>query len=195
MDNAGPSLDNRGMQSSLVLSLIGPDQPGHVDAVARAVAQHDGNWIGSRLIRLGGQFAGAVRVDVDTTRVDDLTASLHRLQERGLTIVVTAADEPEASAGPAGQKVLSLHFVGHDRPGLVRDVAAALASRRINVEELETETSSAPMTGEPIFTATALLRLPTDADVDELHEALDTLAAQLDLDLHLDEPTVPQDQP
>jgi glycine cleavage system regulatory protein len=178
------------MQSSLVLTLIGPDKPGIVDMVARVVAGHDGNWIESRLIRLAGQFAGAIRVDADTQRVDALTAALHELQSKGLTVTVQSADAVGVSEQPPDPRTLVLHFVGHDRPGLVRDIAAALASRSINVEELETAASSMPMTGEPMFTATALLRLPTGADEDELHAALDHLADQLGLDLHLDPPTV-----
>ena len=48
---------------SLVMTLIGPDQPGLVDALARVIAAQDANWLDSRMAHLGGQFAGILRVE------------------------------------------------------------------------------------------------------------------------------------
>ena len=42
------------MQVSLVMTVIGKDRPGLVDTMARLVAEHDGNWLESRMCRLGG---------------------------------------------------------------------------------------------------------------------------------------------
>src|SRR5258708_1142979 len=52
----------RVMQLSLVMTVIGEDRPGLVDSVAGIVADHGGNWLESRMSRLGGQFAGILRV-------------------------------------------------------------------------------------------------------------------------------------
>lgn len=43
--------------NDLVLTLIGPDRPGLVEAVADTIAARGGNWVESRMARLGGQFA------------------------------------------------------------------------------------------------------------------------------------------
>ena len=40
--------------TDLVLTLIGPDRPGLVEAVAEVVAAHGGNWLESRMAHLAG---------------------------------------------------------------------------------------------------------------------------------------------
>src|SRR4051812_33136569 len=54
----------RPMQHRLVMTIIGPDRPGLVDSVAGLVEEHKGNWLESRMSRLGGFFAGILRVEV-----------------------------------------------------------------------------------------------------------------------------------
>ena len=52
------------MQIPLVMTIISPDRTGLVEAVARAVADHGGNWLESRMCRLGGDFAGILRIEI-----------------------------------------------------------------------------------------------------------------------------------
>ena len=73
------------MQIPLVMTIIGPDRTGLVEAVARAVADHGGNWLESRMCRLGGEFAGILRVEIPAEKKSALLdafkkfpASLHR---------------------------------------------------------------------------------------------------------------------
>ena len=76
--------------------------------------------------------------------------------------------------------------MGQDRPGIVREISAALAERGVNVEELETDLSSAPMSGEPLFKATAHLRLPADCDSSELLGTLEAIAEDLMVDVRME---------
>jgi glycine cleavage system regulatory protein len=185
--------------TSLVLTVVGLDRPGLVDLLSNTIRRHDANWLESRMAQLAGQFAGIVHVHAPEDRADALTDDLVDLQGQGLLIHVTRSAptpppppppelEAEASleSDAKERQVLTLELIGHDRPGIVRDVAAALAARRINVVELQTQTSSAPMSGEPLFKATATLHAPPGTDADELHDALDQVADSLDLDLSLD---------
>lgn len=174
------------MRASLVLTVIGPDRTGLVEALAAIVARHDANWLESRLARLAGKFAGVLRVDAPTERIPELTDALHRLRDRGLHVVVEATNDPQqAQATP---RTLILNLIGHDRPGIVRDVAHALAHRGVNVVEFHTQVVSAPMTGEPLFKATATLHATPETHLDELRDTLDKIANTLDIDLTLDEP-------
>ena len=60
----------------LVLTLIGPDRPGLVEAVAEVIAGHGGNWLESRMAHLAGQFAGILRVEVPGAQVAPLSVAL-----------------------------------------------------------------------------------------------------------------------
>ncbi len=169
------------MQLPLVLTLVGTDRPGLVESVARVVADHDGNWLESRLCRLGGQFAGIVRILTRTERRAALTAALHALAAEGLTVEIFE-DAPAARPVASG-RAAQLELVGQDRPGIVRQVSATLAARGVNVEELATECVSAPMSGETLFQARAKLRLPDNCDVAALRAELERLAADLLVDI------------
>ena len=48
--------------ATLVLTLIGDDRAGLVNAVAEVVARHGGNWERSQMAELAGKFAGIVLV-------------------------------------------------------------------------------------------------------------------------------------
>src|SRR5262245_21942463 len=113
------------MQRSLVMTVIGQDRPGLVDSVAGLVAENGGNWLESRMSRLGGQFAGILRVEVPRERESDLIVALKGLVSRGLTVVV----HPDLAKAISPQPRLSLlEIVGQDRPGIVREISHALAS-------------------------------------------------------------------
>jgi glycine cleavage system regulatory protein len=173
------------LTQSLVLTLIGADRPGLVEALSRVVAEHGANWLESRMSRLAGKFAGILMVEVPAGSASALTAALEALGAEGLHVVVEAS-EVDAPPGPAA--TLDLRLVGQDRPGIVRDVARALAERKVNVEDLSTGCTSAPMSGETLFHAEARLKLPPGVSVGELRGALEALANDLMVDLTLDRP-------
>jgi glycine cleavage system regulatory protein len=170
------------MQIPLVMTVIGKDRTGLVEAVARLVADHGGNWLESRMCRLGGEFAGILRVHVPSDRRPMLEQALSKLP--GLTIVVRA---DEAAGASAERPLASLEVVGQDRPGIVREVTHALAAHGVNVEELTTECSSAPMSGEPLFQARARLRLPANVPVNALRASLEKAVTGLTVEITLAE--------
>jgi glycine cleavage system regulatory protein len=171
------------MTASLVLTVIGPDRPGIVEALAAAVAAQEGNWVESRMVRLAGQFTGVLRVEVPRERAQTLEASLRRLESEGLRVLLAAAEPEEVAAETPS---ITLELVGQDQPGIVRAISRALASQGVNVEELETSRSSAPMSGERLFRARARLCLPEQGSLDALREALEKLAGELMVDLAWD---------
>ena len=172
--------------ATLVLTVIGDDRAGLVGALAGPIADSGGNWDRSHMARLAGKFAGIVVVTLPAENVDSLAASLEGIQAQGLLdvhIAIAAADGPVDTAS-----LLQLHLVGQDRPGIIREVASALAQREISIEELETSTISAPMSAERLFEATASLRLPVGADLEALQVALEDIANELMVDLDVTSP-------
>lgn len=134
--------------------------------------------------RLAGFFAGILEVSVPAEASASLFKALHELEERGLRVVVEdARGDSEISA----YRELCLELVGQDRPGIVRDISAGLAAAGVNVVELSTECSSAPMSGEPLFSATARLHHPISNSVDELRETLEKIAGNLMVDISIAE--------
>lgn len=138
--------------------------------------------------RLGGQFAGILRVEIPSEREHAFVEGTRGLQVKGLTLVVVP-DVP-GRGGASGQAWV-MELIGQDRPGIVRQISHALAARGVNVEDLHTECVSAPMSGETLFKARALIHVPPGCDVAELRQAMEKVAADLIVDIALSEVRAP----
>ena len=171
------------MKQSLVMTLIGRDRPGLVEAVAAIVDARGGNWEESRMVQLAGQFAGLLRVEAPAEELGALESALRAID--GLSVIV-AREADEAARDDA--RLLDLEVVGQDHGGIVRGLSAALAASGVNVEELESDVVDAPMSGERLFQARARLRAPAALTVDELRSRLERVAADLIVEVSLDEP-------
>jgi glycine cleavage system regulatory protein len=169
------------MKTSLILTLLGPDRPGLVSAVAARATAAGGNWMESRLAQLAGQFAGVVRLEVDPEAAGRLEEALRSLESEGLH--VTSERGREAPA-PALHRV-ELDLVGHDHPGIVQDISAVLARHGVTIEVLETGCEPASMSGEPLFRARAELGVPAGITLHALQDDLEALANELMVDLEL----------
>ena len=167
---------------SLILTVIGDDRPGLVGELAQVISAHQGNWLQSSMAQLAGKFAGIVEVSVDEAQADALRNALGQLA--GLKVTVESA-LPQKSA-LTGRR-LKLALVGHDRIGIVREVSQVLAHHAVNVESLETHTSSAPMSAAVLFHAVAELTAAPDLDVAALTGELERISNDLMVDITLDE--------
>jgi glycine cleavage system regulatory protein len=164
------------------MTIIGPDRPGLVESLATIVAEHRGNWVESRMSHLAGQFAGILRVEIAEVDAGALKGALAALESEGVRTIAFEAEEAVAASGDC----VDLELFGQDRPGIVREIAHSLAEHGVNVEELQTECTSAPMSGERIFKAQARLRIPRDLSLDELRLQLEKIASDLMVDVRLD---------
>ena len=133
------------MQSSFIVTFIGDDRPGLVEQLSSAIERCGGNWQESRLSQLGGKFAGLVLVTLAEDAGDTLEQALKGLASSGISVRVTPAS---VAAAPAAGQRITLAVLGPDRPGIVREISRALAAEQVNVIDMESEVSSAPMSGE-----------------------------------------------
>jgi glycine cleavage system regulatory protein len=173
--------------TDLVLTLIGTDRPGLVEAVAAIVAAHGGNWLESRMTHLAGKFAGILRAELPPERTAAALAALAALESRGLKVVAETAGRPSAPAAGGAPRTMDLELVGLDRPGIVREISHILAANGVNVEELITDRHSAPMSGEMLFEARARVQVPAAADVAALRSALQQVASDFVVEIKLEE--------
>lgn len=169
--------------SSLIVTLIGMDRPGLVALVARVVADHQGNWVESRMAHLAGRFAGILRVDVPADRVDALAAALTHATAGALTITLDRTDAAADAPAAPNAGLTELELVGADHPGIVHAVTAVLLKHGANIWEFESECVAAPMTGTPLFKAKAQITLPEGGRLAALGADLEAIAADLMVEL------------
>jgi glycine cleavage system regulatory protein len=171
------------MSTSIVLTVVSDDHPGIVEAVSDVIAGHGGNWTESSMMSLAGKFAGILLAHLPAARADDFLSALVALESQGIQVVAQRCDsESEMESA----RDYSLELVGQDHPGIVHDITEVLARHGVNVQELETTVQSASMSGESLFIAHASIRLPQEADMDQLQDELEALANELMVDIELE---------
>ncbi|HTZ70067.1 MAG TPA: ACT domain-containing protein [Acetobacteraceae bacterium] len=160
---------------TLILTIVGPDRPGLVRTLSEALAARGGNWLESRMARLGGQFAGIVMVDAP----DSFPADLAGLEAEGFRITVAAAGGGAAVVGP----LLVVEVTGNDRPGIVHEVTRVLAAHGANIEDMTTNVSSGAFSGEALFRAAIVLRAPDEKAVAALTAGLERISNDIMVDV------------
>ena len=172
------------MTTPLVLTFVGDDRPGLVNAISEKVAASGATWLESRSVRLAGKFAGVVLISVPDDRLTELELSLSDLAPTGLRITIERGAAAEAEK-PA--RIVSLDILGRERPGIVRDVTQTLTRLGVNIEEFMSGLESEPFTGAEMFRAHARLGVPEGLDLDDLRKALERLAGEIMVDLAVGE--------
>lgn len=169
------------MTASLVLTFIGHDKPGLVNSLSEIITTAGGSWLESRLAHLAGEFAGIVLVSIPEANAANLATALRSLEEAGLRIMVEPSSTPRPPETRYG--TFDLHLIGHDRPGIVRDVTQALSQLGVNIEEFSSGIESAAFTGETMFRAAARLYVPEGVTSVEVQKVLEQLADEIMVDL------------
>lgn len=169
---------------TLVLTAIGDDQSGLVDALSGVIASHGASWDQSHMSHLAGKFAGIVQISVPEGKVEALVAALEPLEQQGLLDITTSTAPDEA--GRSTGRPMRLELLGQDRVGIIHDLSHALAALGVSIHELQTATGSAPMGGGVLFQATALLEVPADVDQAALRDTVEQLSNELMVDIDIE---------
>lgn len=171
------------MNESLVMTVLGPDRPGIVEAVAEQIRLQGGSWQESRLAHIQDQFAGIIEISLPAGNRDAFEASVSRLEKE---MNLQCRFSVVKSAGEEGKRI-QLECIGQDRPGIVFAISDVLHALNVNVEAMDTSFQDAPMSGEMLFCANFVVRLPDQLDLDLLEERLASIGQELLLDVQIED--------
>lgn len=168
------------MNNYLVISAIGADRPGIVNALSASILEHNCNIVDSRMTVLGGEFAIILMVSGSWDRVAKLEGGLPSLEGKlGLTIISKRTEQ----RGARGKMLPYLvEVISMDHEGIVYNVAEFFSSRHINIEDLSTGSYSAAHTGTPMFNMNMIISIPAEVQLGELREQFTEFCDALNLD-------------
>jgi glycine cleavage system transcriptional repressor len=175
-------MESPSLQKNFVLTLTGPDRIGIVERVTGLLLNYDGNVETSRMARLGGEFAVLMLVSMPSEQCDALDKDLERLTAQGYKVTTTLAERSYAEAHP-GWLPYSIEVEGADHEGIIHQVARYLAQHNINIESMDSETTSAPTTGTPLFTMTAHVVVPPDLSEKNWEAGLQKIGGDMNLEI------------
>lgn len=142
--------------NELVVTVLGRDRAGLVEALSAVVSRHRANWEQSSMAELAGVFAGVVLVRVPAGAVDALLADLDQLEADGLLRL-------EAELAPTTQEVdgqsprYQVAVTGQDSPGIVHEITRQLTDHAISIDSFTSEVVPAPLGGQ-LFNASLVVR-------------------------------------
>jgi glycine cleavage system transcriptional repressor len=79
-----------------------------------------------------------------------------------------------------------LQSISMDTPGIVHSITKYLRDLSINIEDLETDKTAAPLSGTPMFHMKAHIIIPSSVNLSDFKEHLSEIEHQKNLDIHLD---------
>jgi glycine cleavage system transcriptional repressor len=172
------------MQKNFVLTLTGPDRIGIVDRVTGLLLAGGGNVETSRMARLGGEFAILMLVSMAEDRIAGLDANLESLAAEGYKVTTTPAELTYAEAHP-NWLPYRIEVHGADHEGIIHEVAHYLSGRGISIESAESETTSAPVSGSPLFAMTAQVVVPPSSAGSGWEAGLEEIAGHMNLEIRV----------
>ncbi|MEH6550891.1 MAG: ACT domain-containing protein [Pseudomonadales bacterium] len=170
------------MREAAVISFIADDRPGLVELLATTIKNNHGNWQESQLAHMTGKFAGIIKVNIEQNETQGLCDALEALQDNELTVQCTQV----TNLPPSDMHQGHLSLIGNDRPGIIQEIASAMARYHLNIVEMQTVISSAPMAGHQLFAAEITFEVPAELKYETVLDEINDIADALDLDITLD---------
>ncbi len=171
------------METFLVISALGRDQPGLADHLSKIVLDCGCSIRDSRMAVLGSEFAMMLLVSGNWNSIAKLETLLPRLRDTPeLTLQVKRT---EARTGTTNLVPYAVEVVSIDRPGIVHDIANFFARRDINIEDLYTTSYPAPQTGAAMFSLHMTVGIPADTSIATVRGEFMDFCDDLNLDAML----------
>jgi len=164
----------------LVISALGRDHPGLVNALTAPVTETGCNIVDSRMTVLGAEFAVLMLVEGAWSALARLEAQLPGLRER-LGLIITSKRTELQQEGVGGLPY-EVNVVALDHPGIVNGLAGFFSARSINIQDLYTDSYRAPHTGTQMFSANMTVNIPPDVHIARLREEFLDFCNSLNLD-------------
>ena len=165
--------------NSLIISAVGSDRPGIISELSGIITTHGGNVEESRMSRLGSDFAIIMLVSVSTDWEESLEVALQSINDLTISTKLTQIQEI------GDNKKYKIGLNGADNEGIVKVLSKYLAEKSINVLEMETHISHAPISGTPLFNLNASVSVPNDVEETVIQSDLSQIAQKLGVEIQL----------
>lgn len=170
------------MAVNVVLTGVGHDRVGIVAELSKILYELGCNLLDSSMTLLRSEFAVILMAQIpDGKSIDDLKERLAAAEERlGMSVFVRELSEEELDEEDEDAEAFIVSVYGADRPGIVAGITAELARLGVNLTDVETRKTPGD---RPIFMMVLEVTLPPGLSGDSLKSELQTVAAELQVDL------------
>lgn len=139
---------------------------------------------------LGGDFAMIVYVSAQDAACAEALTGILKAELPGFSITVRVTTPPEEAVA---RNMWTLVVEGPDCPGIVAEVTSVLSAHGANVHEMDTETTTAPFAGYPLFRMKGKIAV-TDEELENVSSALSSVEDKFGSSVSLDQISAPTDK-
>ena len=172
------------MQEYLVISAIGEDKPGIINALSQAATDSQCNIQDTRMTVLGGEFALIMLTSGSNEMISLLEQRLPDVARAHSLTTILKRTQPRPSDHSGSTHQIQVDALDH--PGIVKEIASFFSDRGLNIEEMETGTYAAPHTGSPMFSLQMVIRIPVHENSENLLQTFTAFCDERNLDANFD---------
>ena len=165
------------MVKQIIITATGSDRPGIVSELSNIITSHGSNLEESRMSRMGSDFAIIMLISVPEDWEESLKLSLQSINDLAVSIKYTE------EINKSEMMHYGINLCGADNEGIVKVLTKYLAEKSINIVELNTNISQAPVTGAPLFNLNSRVSLPDSLDIEEIKLELNQISSTLGVDI------------
>lgn len=167
------------MPKNIVLTLTGRDKIGIVDHVTSVIVKRTGNVEASRMTRLGGEFAMLMLVSVSDAEFSNLDQDFQQMRAEGYQVSLLQTQDD--SKKYAGWLPYEIEVTGADHEGIIHEISHHLATQGINIENMDTSSAPASMSGTPLFMMKGIVVVPPHLNFHIWSDALEEIGDKLNV--------------
>lgn len=170
-------------RSYYAVSVVGADRPGIVAGISEVLYRLGCNIADSSCAMLAGEFAMILIIShpkpfTKSQLLEELKPACDRL---GMTLSVRSLHAGEEQRQDAEGEICQITVYGADQPGIVYRVTNALATRQINILDLNTKLVGSEQ--EPVYVMLLEATLPQGITPEDVEQLLANLRAELKIEV------------
>lgn len=164
---------------NVVITFVGRDKPGLVDQLAKLIVAHQGNWLGSSMSHLAGQFAGIIEVELPELELAKFSLEIASIDD----LTITIQQGHNTASAIEAEELLNISIVCNDRTGIIQEITQALHAVDANIEQLGSQLESAANSGQILFRANIVVVLPQHSSIEQLQESIEKIGDDVMVDI------------
>ncbi len=175
------------MEQKFILTAFGKNRPGIVAGIARIVYENGCNLEDSNMGRLADEFTLILLLSGqnDNNLQEKLSKDCKHLEREKDVFVFLRPLDYHVPDTTGMNDFHTITVEGIDHTGIVYKVSRLLAEKDINIETLKSRKKFSPNSGTAIFSMEIQADIPDTISILTLDKELDSLANELNVDIHL----------
>ena len=165
----------------IIIYVNGRDRIGLISDITKEISNFNGNIETSKMIKLNQDFNMLILISIDNEKIDLLNKNLLLYSDLSISIKKTSNNTIE----PNSEYIFILK--GADTEGIVHQCTQLFFDLNINIIDLETHITNAPITGTPLFYIKAIISVPKNISLQIVKNKLDVLENKSNVKIKFEE--------